>query len=382
MKRLAALIFSIVILLCSTACDGISKEYSFKAKVLEINDSSVIVQPFDDKTLSSDKISFSFTELEDIGAEVGCTVRVYYNGVVMESYPAQLHADRWELVQAAQDVEAVNYEGEWLDRQTAEQINDVEGGIDMKITEIYADCFFAQSVIYAPYTYKINYRLDDNWCVGDQVLVTYKNAYCDSQIGRFEADGISVTESDFELEEGVAYKPVIYLYPEAKTQVSVSLDLDGELTCTYPEYSNGWCVSASPDGTLIADGMQYNYLYWEGALHVNWDMSSGFCVRGEDTAEFLETALDKLGLNRKEANEFIVFWLPLMQNNPYNIISFQFDTYTESARLDITPKPDTLIRVFMTYKAASENVDIAPQELTAPERAGFTAVEWGGAAVK
>ena len=35
-------------------------------------------------------------------------------------------------------------------------------------------------------------------------------------------------------------KPVIYLYPESKTDVTVKLDYAGELTCTYPEYQDGW----------------------------------------------------------------------------------------------------------------------------------------------
>lgn len=44
-------------------------------------------------------------------------------------------------------------------------------------------------------------------------------------------------------------KPVIYLYPESKTDVAVKLAYAGELTCTYPAYQDGWNVSASPDGT-------------------------------------------------------------------------------------------------------------------------------------
>ena len=49
---------------------------------------------------------------------------------------------------------------------------------------------------------------------------------------------------------GADAKPVIYLYPEAETDVTVTLDYDGELTCTYPAYADGWTVSARPDGTL------------------------------------------------------------------------------------------------------------------------------------
>ena len=92
----------------------------------------------------------------------------------------------------------------------------------------------------------------------------------------------------------------------------------------------------------------------------------------------MEAALAKLGLNRREANEFIVYWLPLMEPNAYNLISFQTDRYTDAAVLDIDPAPDTLIRVFMAWKSCDVPVDITPQNLTAPERTGFTVVEWGG----
>ena len=111
-------------------------------------------------------------------------------------------------------------------------------------------------------------------------------------------------------------------------------------------------------------------------------MSKGFCVKGEDTAKFLETALSDLGLNRREANEFIVYWLPLMEQNTYNIISFQTDVYTNSAELTVNPNPDTLIRVFMAWQASDRLVDLPEQELTAPERTGFTVVEWGGTQIK
>lgn len=45
-------------------------------------------------------------------------------------------------------------------------------------------------------------------------------------------------------------KPVAYLYPQTETEITVQLDYDGELTCTYPAYADGWTVSARPDGTL------------------------------------------------------------------------------------------------------------------------------------
>lgn len=174
-------------------------------------------------------------------------------------------------------------------------------------------------------------------------------------------------------------KPVIYLYPEQEEEVSVRLDYDGKLTCTYPEYDDGWNVTAVPDGRITDEnGQEYNYLYWEGETEQEYDFSEGFCVAGEDTAEFLEDALDRLGLTRREANEFIVYWLPRMEQNEYNLISFQSEAYTDHARLSIQPEPDTVIRVFMAYKPVENEQEIPEQTLAAPERSGFTVVEWGG----
>ncbi len=183
--------------------------------------------------------------------------------------------------------------------------------------------------------------------------------------------------------EATTEKPVIYLYPEEETQVNVKLDYDGTLTSTYPSYENGWTVDAAPDGTLTdpSTGRQYYCLYWEGETDTEYDFSTGFCVAGADTAAFLEGALADLGLTEQEANEFIIYWLPRMEGNAWNLISFQTTAYTDSAVLTIDPVPDTLIRVFMAWQGLDEPVEVQPQRLTAPERTGFTAVEWGGTEV-
>ena len=178
-------------------------------------------------------------------------------------------------------------------------------------------------------------------------------------------------------------KPVIYLYPETETRVTVKLDLSGELTCAYPAYDGGWTVTAAPDGTLTDEhGRTYNYLYWEGEGTEAYDFSKGFCVAGSDTAAFLEDALDRLGLTRREANEFLVYWLPRMQDNPYNLIAFQQEAYTESAKLTVSPQPDSVLRVFMAWKPLARPVDVPAQTLPGFERRGFTLVEWGGAEVR
>ena len=356
-------------------------EYSFIATVLEINGDSVLVEPVEgeDELRSSNKIMFSTKGLNDIGAEVGSVIEVTYTGQIMESYPAQISITSWKL---SDELRHLEYTEQWIEKTDATKYDSAPFH-DVIITRIYSNCFFATTVIPMPYEIKVNCQLDDNYCVGDQIYLTYENTYYDKDNNRFEVDMLAITESTFQLDPNACYKPVIYLYPEQKIEVSVKLTLDGELTCTYPAYGDGWTVAASPDGTLIdAKGQIYNYLYWEGKTSAQWDMSEGFCVKGEDTAVFLEDALDKLGLTRQEANEFIVYWLPLMEQNPYNIISFQTDIYADAAQLEVNPVPDTLIRVFMAWQSVDSYVKLPEQKLTAPDRAGFTVVEWGGTEVK
>lgn len=174
-------------------------------------------------------------------------------------------------------------------------------------------------------------------------------------------------------------KPVIYLYPEKIETVNVKLELDGNLTCTYPEYTDGWDgLTVSPDGIIKKDGREYYCLYWEGESRFEPDFSKGFCVKSEDTARFLEKTLREIGLNDREANEFIIYWLPILQKNEYNLISFQGQNYVDAAKLTVSPTPDSVLRVFMSFKPLENKVSIKPQTFQPFIRNGFTVVEWGG----
>ncbi|MDD5289616.1 MAG: hypothetical protein PHT40_00255 [Patescibacteria group bacterium] len=182
------------------------------------------------------------------------------------------------------------------------------------------------------------------------------------------------------------YKPVIYLYPPQKQQVNVKINYAGNFVVTYPEYNNGWNVTAYPDGKIIslADNKEYSYLFWEGnPNNVNYDLSSGFVVEGKNTIDFLQAKLKDLGLTAKEYNEFIVYWYPQMMNNKYNLIHFATkEEYNDRAILNITPKPDSMLRVFMVFKKLDEKIETNPQEIMSFERKGFTVVEWGGTEIK
>ena len=180
-------------------------------------------------------------------------------------------------------------------------------------------------------------------------------------------------------------KPVISFYPtEDNTEISVRLDYDGNLVDLIPEFNaeNTWNVTANTDGKITFEGQQYDYLFWEGDPNFSYDFFSGFCVAGADTSAFLDEKLHALGLNDAETSEFMDFWLPMMEGNEYNMISFQTDAYKDGAKLAVSPEPDTVIRVFMAWYPTDKFVKINPQYIEGADRSGFTVVEWGGNKVK
>lgn len=125
-------------------------------------------------------------------------------------------------------------------------------------------------------------------------------------------------------------------------------------------------------------------LYWESLRPrpAVWD--TGFVVAGDEAAAFLEEKLAFLGLSDREAQEFIVFWLPQLQQNSWNYIRFATEQEIDAVMpLSVTPTPEKILRVWMEFTPLSEKVELPPQPLKRVDReslnaSDFYAVEWGG----
>lgn len=187
--------------------------------------------------------------------------------------------------------------------------------------------------------------------------------------------------------EIIVKKPAIYLYPTQEQSITVHHEFKGQILTTYPEYQEGWNVIAHPDGSLFntSDQRTYGYLFWDGSYHFpqsHYQFEDGFIISKSENIAFLQEKLNILGLNNTEINDFIVFWLPLLNENDQNFIHFRVnDNIDQSSILNINPQPDTLIRVFMEYKPidANEQLMVKAQVLPKFKRLGFTVIEWGGA---
>ena len=177
-------------------------------------------------------------------------------------------------------------------------------------------------------------------------------------------------------------EPIIYLYPQTKQRISISFNKIVNIYNSTPEYRNGWNIIADKTGKIInsSDGKSYPYLFWEGWSLIFPIQSKGFVVKQSEVSNFLAETLTKLGLSFKEKNDFMEAWLPYFSNSPYYFITFLDQNVIDKiAPLQISPKPDTVIRVLMDVKPLEKPIVVEKQKLKqAPQRKGFTVVEWGG----
>ena len=177
------------------------------------------------------------------------------------------------------------------------------------------------------------------------------------------------------------YKPVIYLYTEKPMNVRVQMILNkSRFLAVYPDFNeeNTWNVHVSPNGDILLNNRVYPYLFWEAETYVPQEMNEGFLIKAENAVKFLEEKLKILGLNERESTDFITYWLPVLYRNKLSLCTFQTKKYLDNYQLNITPKPTTIIRVFLSIKKLDSPIDIKEQKLESNERKGFTVIEWGG----
>lgn len=177
-------------------------------------------------------------------------------------------------------------------------------------------------------------------------------------------------------------KPVIYLYPESTTDMSVWVKPRGGFSYTEPEYGDGWDVTAYPDGRIVnrEDGLEYPYLFWEGRGGLYTPVETYWVVERTGVESFLRETLVKMNFNQNEIADFVEFWLPRMQEAAYYKIGFHgTNVMNELAPLSLSVKPDHIFRILMDY----EGLDVwqsskPPTRLPRANRDGFEVMEWGG----
>ncbi len=180
-------------------------------------------------------------------------------------------------------------------------------------------------------------------------------------------------------------KPVVYLHSDEEISVSIHLDFVESLTFSYPDYQDAWNVDVCGN-QIKHNNRTYPYLFYEGkseeiAKYVNLD--SGFIVNSSNLPEFLDSCLLQMGFNVFERNDFISYWIPRMQANSRNYISFITHGYNELFPISVSPQPHAMLRVFMLWSKVPVNSSLAPIPQTFRRFKGgaYTLKEWGGSEI-
>lgn len=177
-------------------------------------------------------------------------------------------------------------------------------------------------------------------------------------------------------------KPILYFYPtKDKTKITVTFDKPELLEISYPIYKDKWSVTANKNGTLTdKKGNTYYGLYWEESKHTEVDWTKGYYVTKENAITFLEEKLKYIGLNERERNEFIIYWLPILDKNEKSVVHFELTEERQKTNaIKITPKPDSMLRVSMHVKKVDKDPgSLEMQHMKHFNRKGFSVVEWGG----
>ena len=179
----------------------------------------------------------------------------------------------------------------------------------------------------------------------------------------------------------LARKPIIYFYPKEEMNLTVKYVNEEKLLTTYPKYNDDWNIHLNEDGTFTTNNSDREYyaLYFDEKANYICPFDEGFYVTKENAISFLEEKMDYMGFTNRETNEFIMYWLPILEDNEKSLVYFeQNDIRNAECPLEFSTNPDSLIRTIIHIKKVDEETEIKEQVLTHYDRTGFVVTEWGG----
>ena len=178
----------------------------------------------------------------------------------------------------------------------------------------------------------------------------------------------------------MVYKPNIYIYPQEKTQLFITLDFPkgGKVVTSAPEYGAGWYVTVDKSGWI---NDSYNYLFYESSQPDVWQLEKGWITKGENLKNFFIENMTSYGFAGREIEDFTDYWIPRFTGAAYYEIFPQNRQLIESViQLDISKKPNNLLRLFYVVRQLNLQPDFElpePQIDNQFKREGFFVTEWG-----
>lgn len=169
--------------------------------------------------------------------------------------------------------------------------------------------------------------------------------------------------------------PNITIKTPEELSITISINIGIPLAqppLTYPRCNGNntsWKLICSKEGWIqLADDQKarkYQQLFYEAELGDAQTLSiaskNSVYLSGSNCRDFLEKALDLVGLNSKDCNDFLTYFLPQMES--YKLVQIQL--LTSDLGPEFNPihlhvsHPCTLRRIFMIWRPAAESSDVS-----------------------
>lgn len=173
-------------------------------------------------------------------------------------------------------------------------------------------------------------------------------------------------------------KPNIYIYPETKLSLHVSIIFPrgGSVIESIPLYENGWNIEVEPSGKI---NNIFDYLFYESENPDLCQYRSGWIIKKDDLTSFFTQNMLETGFIQKEIDDFIEYWIPLLNNYSSYAIYPQYALDIEKMiELNFSCKPNNVLRLFYVIKGVNgDKINIAVPIIPRFVRKGFSVTEWG-----
>jgi hypothetical protein len=172
-------------------------------------------------------------------------------------------------------------------------------------------------------------------------------------------------------------KPNIYLYPKEHRILKIKVEPRGYITRSIPNYNGQWQVAVDPQSKI---DNQYDFLFYEAMIHYPFALNEGWIADRERFPSTMNLVLTEIGLNAKEKEDFLQYWLKELkwEKDYYRVYYLDSNEVSKAIKLDVTPEPDSLLRAFFVFVPDDNPSTLKEPNITPFVRKGFTVVEWGG----
>jgi len=251
---------------------------------------------------------------------------------------------------------------------------------------------FRMSVSFGIFGDEMHMDFSSDTCMDHSVIVkddpvSAPGNLCDIiivEISPYPVIGDTISKEDyivkFVIEDNtlIDKKPNLYLYPEKKTKMTVTMDFPhgGKVIHSDPLYPVDWKnIKVKPDGKI---DKKFDFLFYECEIPDFWQYVEGWVVKQEELPEFFENNLKAYGFNDAEIEDFIDWWVPDLTDDPYYIILPQYtEMVNQVIKLWITPRPDSMMRLHYVISGSIFNFELPEPEIPEFNAEGFVAREWG-----